>query len=61
MKEPEMKWTSPAVMKMGEGNHVVRSQRWRYSVTMMKQRDYTTMTMIHGNGQIWLQNQNMQE
>ena len=56
-----MKWTSPAVMKMGEGNHVVRSQRWRYSVTMMKQRDYTTMTMIHGNGQIWLQNQNMQE
>lgn len=28
---------------------------------MMEQKNYTTMIMIHGNGQTWLQNQNMQE
>jgi arylsulfatase A-like enzyme len=29
LKNPELKW-EPAIMTMGEGNHAVRSQRWRY-------------------------------
>ncbi len=30
LKDPEMSWERPAIITMGEGNHAVRSQRWRY-------------------------------
>jgi len=56
MKEPDMKWTRPAIMTMGEGNHAVRSQRWRY----IRYNDGTEELYDHdkdlGNGLTWLQN-----
>ena len=30
LKDPKAEWTRPAIMTMGEGNHAVRSERWRY-------------------------------
>ncbi|MGB0580648.1 MAG: sulfatase-like hydrolase/transferase, partial [Limisphaerales bacterium] len=30
LKNPKAKWTRPAIMTQGRGNHAVRSDRWRY-------------------------------
>lgn len=30
LKNPDAEWARPAVMTQGEGNHAVRSDRWRY-------------------------------
>jgi len=30
LKDPNAEWTRPALMTMGEGNHAVRNDRWRY-------------------------------
>jgi arylsulfatase A-like enzyme len=30
LKDPKAEWMRPAIMTMGEGNHAVRSEHWRY-------------------------------
>ena len=45
LKHPRAEWTRPAIMTMGEGNHAVRNDRWRY----IRYRDGTEELYDHEN------------
>jgi arylsulfatase A-like enzyme/sucrose-6-phosphate hydrolase SacC (GH32 family) len=45
LKNPKAKWTRPAIMTQGRGNHAVRSDRWRY----IRYNDGTEELYDHNN------------
>jgi arylsulfatase A-like enzyme len=45
LKDPKAEWKHPAIMTMGEGNHAVRTERWRY----IRYCDWTEELYDHDN------------